>query len=411
MDSSQLWNRNFILFFICTAQSAFGSAVSGVAMSFLVLKITGSVSAMSTTLALNFLPAVLTPFLATFIDRLPLKPPMLFGMFARGLMLISVYLGMQHGFVNKYSIYCLSLFTGFITAFYGSAVQSLIPLLIPKDQLQRGNSLLGVAGNSMTLIGLLCGGALVGLMGPSFALFIEGICYIVCGKLLFLVNMPKLPSANMRNSFLRDFILGFEYIKNSNIILIIVAMFFLITAIISPLSILMPVYMNTISRGAVGYSIFMACVVSGTLFGNVFIAFFGKRFDCFNGVFYGWLGISLCLTGLGLLNTFSISLVWAVLLGISSATLNTGVIVILQKIVPAAFRARVIGSAWAVTQISAPISLFFLSFVIKKISLTGIFISGAILTCIFSLLWRFLYIINNAVTAEAGKCHSNFEEN
>ena len=69
ISTNKLWNKNFILFFISTLQSSLGGAISGVALSFLILKLTNSPKAMSITLALQFTPSLLTPIIATFIDR------------------------------------------------------------------------------------------------------------------------------------------------------------------------------------------------------------------------------------------------------------------------------------------------------------------------------------------------------
>ena len=59
----KLWNKDFIIFLISLVQASFGASLSAIALSFLVLKLTGSPSAMAITLALKFLPAIFTPFI------------------------------------------------------------------------------------------------------------------------------------------------------------------------------------------------------------------------------------------------------------------------------------------------------------------------------------------------------------
>lgn len=391
ISTKTLWSKDFIFFIICTAQSALGASISGVALSFLVLKLTGSASDMAITLAFNFLPNIFTPFLATIIDRHPLKPPMISGLLVRGAILIGIYIGINHGMINIYGIYLMAFITGTITAFYGPASQSLIPQLIPCDQLQRGNSILGTANSTMSLVGLYIGGLLVAAFGPQFALFIEGLCYIISGFLLIFVVMPKHAAATLTNSFGKDFVLGLETIKKSKILILIIAMMFLINTIMSPMGVLMPIHMTAIGKGASGYGTFMALSMVGMLLGNVIIAGLGKRFESSKGVFISWIGITVALVGLNVLNAFYVSLVWAVLLGISAAMLNTSVVIILQEIVAVTLRARVFGSVTAIAQIGIPLSLLVLSYVVTKITIGEIFIIGAGLACAFAIIWYVNY--------------------
>lgn len=59
----KLWNKNFVLWWLGSAQSAFSSALAGIATSCLVLHQTGSAGAMGVNLALALLPGLLSPFL------------------------------------------------------------------------------------------------------------------------------------------------------------------------------------------------------------------------------------------------------------------------------------------------------------------------------------------------------------
>jgi len=383
----KLWNKDFTLFLISTIQASFGASLSGIALSFLVLKLTGSPSAMAITLALKFLPAVFTPIIATFVDRMRLKLPLIIGNFLRGSALIVLFCGIKFGLFNIYAIYTVALFNGMISTIYGPAAQSLIPNLIPENQLARGNSLLAIANQGMAIVGLACGGFMVGLVGPSLSLGIEGTSYVIVGIMLFFVNMPIFLKESLKNSFWQDFKLGFKLIKASQIILMIMIAGFLINAIMAPLDVLLPVHMTVIGKGAFGYGLFMALVIGGMLLGNTIITILGKFFNSFYGIALGWIGFSVALFGLGLLNSFYFSLCWAFLLGLNLAMLNTGITVMLQRIVPAAFRGRIFGTIGAVSQIGIPVSLFILSYVINKITLEEIFIGAMFISIFFAIVW------------------------
>lgn len=107
-----------MLWWLGSAQSAFGTALASIATSFLVLHQTGSAGAMGLNLALGLLPALLQPFMGAVVDRLPLKPPLILGNLLRGLLQVSVGLLALRGEVPLTHIYLASFLTGLIGAFY-----------------------------------------------------------------------------------------------------------------------------------------------------------------------------------------------------------------------------------------------------------------------------------------------------
>lgn len=126
------------------------------------------------------------------------------------------------------------------------------------------------------------------------------------------------------------------------------------------------------------------------LLGNIVITIFGKHFNSSKGIFYSWFGVAVALIGLAILNVFYTSLCWALLLGINAAILNTSIVIILQKTVSTTFRARVFGGVGAVAQVGMPLSLFVLSYIIKRITISEIFTTGAIVSCVFAIFWWYL---------------------
>ena len=58
-----------MIWLIATVQSQFGTALAGIALSFLVLHQTGSASQMALTLAFSLLPKPLMPLAGALVDR------------------------------------------------------------------------------------------------------------------------------------------------------------------------------------------------------------------------------------------------------------------------------------------------------------------------------------------------------
>jgi len=107
-----LWNRNFLIWWLGSAQSALGNALAGIALSFLVLKQTGSAGAMGVTLALTLLPALLAPLFGTLIDRLPILPPLLVSNLLRAAVQLGVGFAVLNGAVPISVLNVLALVGG-----------------------------------------------------------------------------------------------------------------------------------------------------------------------------------------------------------------------------------------------------------------------------------------------------------
>ena len=137
-----LWNRSFLVWWLGSAQSALGTALAGIATSFLVLHQTGSAGAMGVNLALALLPGLLSPLFGTLVDRLPLRLPLMAGNLLRGGLQLGIGLAALRGEVPLEAIYAASFLTGVIGAFYGPASMGVTPRLVPQRELQRAAGLM-----------------------------------------------------------------------------------------------------------------------------------------------------------------------------------------------------------------------------------------------------------------------------
>jgi DHA3 family tetracycline resistance protein-like MFS transporter len=82
-------------------------------------------------------------------------------------------------------VIALGLSFGFANGFFNPASRSLVPDLIPTDELPRANSLLGFARPlQLWVIGPLVGGAVVGLVGTGAALLADAGTFVVSAALL-----------------------------------------------------------------------------------------------------------------------------------------------------------------------------------------------------------------------------------
>jgi DHA3 family macrolide efflux protein-like MFS transporter len=165
-----LWNRSFVVWLIGTAQSQFGSALAGIALSFLVLHQTGSARQMALTLACTLAPNLLMPLAGALIDRLPLKLPLIGADVLRGvLQLVVGGLALAWGDVPLWLINTAAVLTGVAGIFAGPAASAAVPALVPASELSRANGLIA-AWVGAWLLGTLAGGWIVAHFSPPVAI-------------------------------------------------------------------------------------------------------------------------------------------------------------------------------------------------------------------------------------------------
>lgn len=382
---TRLWNRNFALWWLGTAQSSLGSALAGIALSFLVLDRTGSAGAMGVTLALGMLPGLLAPLAGTLVDRIPLKVPLVLGDVLRGLIVLGVGLWALGGDVPLLAINALSLLQGLIGALYGPAAGSVLPKLVPVDQLARANGLLAAANQGANLVGLLGGGLLVGRVGSAPALIFDGASFLVMAALLLFVALPKTAAVRERRPFWTDFRAGFARVRASRVLTLVPLMALCINASIAPLQMLLPKRMVALGAGAAGYGTFLALMTAGVVAGSLLMAALGRRAAPRPTIGLGLAGIGVSL--LGMAATGSIGALWAcaVFMGLSMGLTNTGLPTLMQTIVEPEFRGRVFSFLGMVSQIGMPLTLLALAPIADRLSLAVIFSVAGVVTVLMSL--------------------------
>lgn len=74
MKPSKLWNKNFILLWLGNTQTGIGNTFYIVALSYLMLELTGSPKHTAYTMAAFTLPFIFSPIVGMIVDRINMKP-------------------------------------------------------------------------------------------------------------------------------------------------------------------------------------------------------------------------------------------------------------------------------------------------------------------------------------------------
>ncbi|AZI42358.1 MFS transporter [Deinococcus psychrotolerans] len=270
-------NTSFWLWWLGSAQSAVGSSLSSVALALLVLKLSGSAGALGINLALSLLPGLLSPLMGTLIDRLPLKLPLITGNLLRGAFQLTAGGLALRGQISVEVLHVLALLTGLVGAFYAPAGMGVLPRLVAKADLPRATGLMQGTSQSMSLLGLVGGGVLVGAFGSAATLIADGVSFMVMAGLLLLVAFPaRLPTTP--GTFWDEFIGGLHYVRSSLVLTLLPLLGFFINAMLAPMEMMVAPRMLTLGAGAAGYGLFFGMVVGGEVLGSLAVVALGDRF-------------------------------------------------------------------------------------------------------------------------------------
>lgn len=186
----RLFRRNFTLVAIGQIISLFGNAVLRFVLPLYLLRVTGSAALFGMVSACSSIPTILFSLIGGVLaDRLNKQRIMVALDFSTAVLVLSFYL--LHGLIPVVPLMmvCLMLLYG-ISGIYDPAVKASIPLLVEKEQLVRGNSVINIISTTASLFGPVLGGAVYGALGLTPVLLLSTVCFFCSGVMELFIRIP-----------------------------------------------------------------------------------------------------------------------------------------------------------------------------------------------------------------------------
>lgn len=195
--------RNFKLLFAGRAISYVGTYLAPIAVAFAVLDLHGSATAVGLSFAAWTLAQVSMLSIGGVLgDRFPRRLVMIGSDISSTCVRVLMGVLLITGHAHVWELIVLQGFGGASVAFYNPAFYGLVREIVPQDELQRANSLLGIARFAAFPLGAATGGTIVALVGPGTALVFDGGTYAASAALLALVRVDSI--ARTTSSMLRE---------------------------------------------------------------------------------------------------------------------------------------------------------------------------------------------------------------
>jgi MFS family permease len=188
--NATLQNRRFLFLFLGRLISSLGDWILDVTLPVWMYQITGSGVALGAVIILQTLPQILlSPIAGLVADRverrlLVIVLNLLFALSTASLLFVTEERGV-------FLIYAVATANAVIGTFLSPAQSAIIPMIVSKEDRQNANSLLGLVGAIMMVVGPLTGGLLFALIGPNATVTIDVVTFLVAATSICL--MGKLP--------------------------------------------------------------------------------------------------------------------------------------------------------------------------------------------------------------------------
>jgi len=198
-----LRQRNFAWYFASRTVNVAGGRMADIALTFAVLDIGGSATAIGMVLAAHTIPMVaLLLYGGVIADRLPRHLVIQASNVVSGLVQGVIATLVITGTAELWMIVVLSVVHGITTGIGFPAMAAVVPSLVPRDQLQPANSLLSLTRSGLTVIGPTIGALLVVTVGSGWALAIDAATWLIAAALLLPVRIPpRETTGEPRNTF------------------------------------------------------------------------------------------------------------------------------------------------------------------------------------------------------------------
>jgi MFS family permease len=227
-----LREQNFAWYYASRFTNTLGSMMAGIALTFAVLDLTDSASALGQVLAARTIPMVLfLLFGGVIADRFPRTLVLqLSNLSSAGIQGVVAYLVIS-GSAELWMLLVLEAVHGLVSALSFPAMASVMPQLVPREQLQSANALMSLSRGGLTILGPTIGAFLVVTVGSGWALAADALTWLVSAVLLTPVKLPARVRSDEPTSTVQELREGWTLFRRTTWLWVVVLAFGFLNAI------------------------------------------------------------------------------------------------------------------------------------------------------------------------------------
>lgn len=392
--------RHYMYFFFGQQFSMLGSMIVGFVITWWITIETGSAIYLSISVFLMFIPQiVITPIAGVLSDRISRKTIIAISDSLQAVITFLLFVFFLVDIQNIWLVLAINTFRATLFAFQLPAVQSLIPVMIPKDNVSRVNGINFLFSGLIYSVGPVIAATLLSFFSIKQVLFLDIITFLIAVIPLTLIKIPavhKITEEASKKSFIEDFKTGLLTIKMVPGLFAMIAFAMIFNFINRPWAALTPYFVRYTHDGtafnlAMLMTSFQVANIVGALITSIKKTFKHKIKINVIGASIFFLGqIPAILTPKGNFIIMMISLFPGALL--FPITVST-YLAILQTIVPKDKVGRIMSIDHMISMAIAPIGALIAGPLASVLGIVNLFLICAIIGVIFPIfIWFFTKI-------------------
>jgi len=336
LDYRYLWTGTMLM--------SAGQWIQQITLGWLLYDLTGSSVLLGALNGLRALPfLVSSPIAGVAADRMDRRKILINTQFV----LLVTALGMgtlvASGLLQVWHLFLFTLITGAAWAFNEPVRQTLVPNLVPKEDLMNAVALHSAGFNLTKVIGPALGGLLIALFGAAGNFFVQGLAYAGVLVTLYVMHVPPTPVQARQSSVVANLKEGFAYVWSTPIVLALMVADMVPRIFAVPYQALMPVFQkDVLGVGPEGLGMLMAAPGVGAVLSTLLLASIAHSFRR-KGllVLGGLISLGVFLILFSRTTSFPLALVILVAVGGCQIMFMATVNAMVQMTVPDALRGRV----------------------------------------------------------------------
>jgi len=321
---ASLRNRNYLWYWLGQITAFTGLHMGLVARGWLIWTMTGSELAIGVVSFAFGIPMLLfSVFGGAIADRMMKRNLLIATQAFQAVIALSVATLIATDRIEFWHLVTAAVCGGFLFVFHGPARQAIIPELVDKEHLLNAVALNSSGMNLTRVVGPAVAGALLSIIGIAGVYYLVATCYAAAVAALCMVSSSgttektstlreaghKVGTDVLPQSILADLAEGFRYMRQSPLILSLLAMALIPLTFGLPYMMLLPVFADEVLHvGELGFGILMAMGGVGALAASLGIASLGDFRRKGTLLILLALAFGLTLTLFGLSHSFVLSL-------------------------------------------------------------------------------------------------------
>lgn len=349
-----LREANFRRLWIGQTTSSLGDGMTGVALAFAVLAVSGSAADLGIVLAAFMIPRVVFLLVGgVWADRLPRRGIMIGADLVRAAAQGALAIAIFSGGAELWVFVVASVASGAASAFFQPASTGLIPETVSPERLQQGNAMLNLSQSVAFMAGPVVSGIVVAAIGAGWVFTFDAVSFVISAAFLGRLRLPAarpLP----RSTFLRDLADGWREVASRRWLVVSLAAFAFGNLAFAAFFVLAPVLVQREYGGAADWGLLMGSFGLGGLVGGA-LALRWQPARPLIASFAVLLAAPAALVLLGATPPLVVLTAGVVVLATGTALTNTLWHTTVQQQVPAESLSRVSSYDWMVSLLIFPL--------------------------------------------------------